>query len=146
LACGLLVFGAHQPNRRRADRTQNELDEEAAPEPIVLKQPLGAGAAELTVSKRIISKAKHAAQFAVERLHPTEEGGSELTAIHRDYGDWCAIKGLDPLPAAQIGLLLAELFDGAGLSITERDGRLLAVGVSLKPAETWPAHCKILGH
>ena len=29
--------------------------------------------AELTVRKRVISKKKHAAQFAVERLQPTEE-------------------------------------------------------------------------
>jgi hypothetical protein len=88
--------------------------------------------AELTVQKRVISKKKHAAQFAIERLHPTEEGGSELSAIHRDYRDWCATTGLESLPAAQIGLLLAELFDGAGLSIAEREGKLMAVGVSLK--------------
>ncbi len=48
-------------------------------------------------------------------------GGSELTAIRRDYRDWC-----------EIGLLLAELFDGAALSIQERDGRQLAIGVALK--------------
>jgi hypothetical protein len=48
---------------------------------------------------------------------------------------WCATKGIEPLPAAQIGLLLAELFDGAGLSIAERDGRLMAVGVSLQSQE-----------
>jgi hypothetical protein len=39
-------------------------------------------------------------------------------------------KGIEPLAAGQIGLLLAELFDGIGLSVSERDGRLVAVGVS----------------
>jgi hypothetical protein len=131
LACGLLVFGAHQPSGRRAARAENE-GEWTAPELVGPEQVVGAETpAELTGRKRVISKQKHAAQFAVERLRPTEEGGSELTGIHRDYQDWCATKGIEPLPAAQIGLLLAELFDGAGLSIAERNGRLVAVGVSL---------------
>jgi hypothetical protein len=135
LACGLLVFGAHQHRRRRAGRAENA-DEKTAPEPLALERPGDAEIpVELTLRKRVISKPKHAAQFAVERLHPMAEGGSELTAIHRDYRDWCATKGIEPLPAAQIGLLLAELFDGAGLSIAERDGRLMAVGVSLKTQE-----------
>jgi hypothetical protein len=135
LACGLLVFGAHQPNKRRAGRAENAC-ERIAPELLATEQPVGAARpGDLTVHKRIISKQKHAAQFAVERLHPTEEGGSELTAIHRDYRDWCATKGIEPLPAAQIGLLLAELFDGAGLSIQERDGKLIAIGVALELQE-----------
>lgn len=104
-----------------------------AAEPFVMDEPSSISQSDVTVHKRVISKQTHAAQFAVDRLHPMEDGGSELTAIHRDYRDWCATKGIEPLPAAQIGLLLAELFDGVGLSIAERDGRLMAVGVSLKP-------------
>jgi hypothetical protein len=99
----------------------------------VLEQPVRPEIpTEQTVRKRVIGKKKHAAQFAVERLYPTEEDGSELSAIHCAYLEWCETKGIDPFPAAQIGLLLAELFDGAGLSILERDGRLTAIGVSLR--------------
>jgi len=141
LACGLLVFGAHQPNRWRAGRAENA-DEETAPEPFALRRVVDAEIpVELAIRKRVIRKQKHAAQFAVERLHPKEEGGSELSAIHRDYRDWCVTKGIEPLPAAQIGLLLAELFDGAGLSIAECDGRLTAIGVSLKRHE----HAMLVG-
>ena len=42
-----------------------------------------AGKSDLSTHKPVINQ-KHGAQFAVERLHPTEEGGSELSAIHRD--------------------------------------------------------------
>jgi hypothetical protein len=90
---------------------------------------------ELTVRKRVISKKKHAAQFAMERLYPTKEEGAELSKIHQAYRDWCRTKGIDPLLPPQIGLLLAELFDGVGLSIAERDGKLIAIGVVLKLQE-----------
>ena len=133
LACGLLlVFGAHQPSRLRAGRAENAR-EKTAPDPLELEQLVGAEiSAQLKVRKRVISKQKHAAQFAVERLHPTGDGGSELTAIHQDYREWCRTKGIDPLPPPQIELLLAELFDGVGLSIAERDGKHIAIGVALK--------------
>jgi hypothetical protein len=134
LACGLLVFGAHQPTRRRVVRVENA-DQATAPEPMRLEQPVGRDVStELTIRKRVVSKKKHAAQFAVERLYPTAEGGTELSAIHHDYRDWCETKGIEPLAAGQIGLLLAELFDGIGLSVSERDGCLVAVGVSLTAA------------
>jgi hypothetical protein len=134
LACGLLVFGAHQPNRWRVGRAQNAY-QTPGPEPIVLVQPVAVERPpDLTIRKRVISKKKHAAQFAAERLYPTEKGGSALTSIHQAYRQWCDTKQIEPLPATQIGLLLAEMFDGAGLSITERDGMLIAVGVSLREA------------
>jgi hypothetical protein len=129
LACGLLIFGAHQPPSRRASRAENA-DRKAAPGPMVPDQPVDAEIpVELTVRKRVISKKEHAAQFAVERLCPTDDGGSELSAIHHAYRDWCETKGVEALSAAQIGRLLAAMFDGAGLSITERDGRLVTIGI-----------------
>ena len=113
LACGLLVFGAHQPNKRGGGRQQ--LTDMQAVEPIVIEDTLPISPSDvMTVHTRVISKQKHAAQFAVERLLPTEDGGSELIAIHRDYRDWCATQGIEPLPAGQIGLFLAELFDALG--------------------------------
>jgi hypothetical protein len=36
---------------------------------------------------------------------------------------------------AKFGRALADLFNGAGIPITERDGRLVAVGVSLKQCD-----------
>jgi hypothetical protein len=135
LACGLLVFGAHQPDMRRAGRVEDEDNTKTGPEPLVLEHSVTGELSTIqqqTVRKRVISKKKHAAQFAVERLHPAERGGSELSAIHQAYREWCEAKGIEPLPAAQIGLLLAEMFDGAGLSIAERAGELIAIGVALK--------------
>jgi hypothetical protein len=133
LACGLLVFGAHQPHKNGDGRPQ--VVDTLPAQPLVVEEPAPIAQPDVAIHKRVISKQKHAAQFAVERLHPTEEGGSELTTIHRDYRDWCATKGIEPLPAAQIGLLLAELFDGAGLSIAERNGKLMAIGVALEARE-----------
>jgi len=34
---------------------------------------------------------------------------------------------------AEIGKALAALFNGAGIDVVDRDGRLIAVGVSLRP-------------
>lgn len=87
---------------------------------------------EVIVRNRVISKKKHAAQFGMERLYPTNEEGAELSAVHQAYREWCETKGVDPLPPAEIGLLLAELFETAGLSITEQNGRLVTTGVALE--------------
>src|SRR5262245_45802479 len=64
LACGLLVFGAHRPTRLQAGQAENA-DQNRTPEPLVLEQPVRVeNPAELTLRKRVISKQKHAAQFA----------------------------------------------------------------------------------
>lgn len=80
----------------------------------------------------MICEAEHAAQFAVEALMPSGSAGTDLLAIHSAYQSWCADKGVEALPASKIGSALAALFDGTGISITEWDGRRIAIGVSVK--------------
>jgi len=136
LACGLLVFGAHQPSRWRVDRAKNA-DKSIVGEPLTLEPLAGAQSpTDLTIRKRVINKKKHAAQFALEALWPTEIGGCELSTVHRAYCEWCGKRGIEPLAATQIGLLLADIFDGVGISITEREGKLMAMGISLR-SEEW---------
>jgi hypothetical protein len=62
------------------------------------------------------------------------DDGVELRAIHRRYKAWCAEKNIEPLPAIQIGDALAELFEKAGIAVTQERGRLIAAGVALRPA------------
>jgi hypothetical protein len=57
-------------------------------------------------------------------------GEFELEAIRDRYGVWCPADRR--LPAAQIGKALAKLFRDAGIAVAERNGRLVAIGVSLK--------------
>jgi hypothetical protein len=117
LGCGLLAYGAHHTRRQRTSSLEPEVYS-ASPqlEPATRK------------------KKEHAAHFAVHGLRPAtgEERGPPLVAIQREYGRWCEEKGLQPLSPAQIGLALAELFESAGISIAEHEGRLMAVGVSIK--------------
>lgn len=97
LACGLLVFGAHQPDMRRAGRVEDEDNTKTGPEPLVLEHSVTGELSTIqrqTVRKRVISKKKHAAQFAVERLHPAERGGSELSAIHQPIVNGAKRRGL----------------------------------------------------
>jgi hypothetical protein len=124
LACGLLVFGAH--------RRQPETSQEAQ---IIL--PAVAPAQALPAPVKAPRKApkrikEHAARFAVERLQPSDGDGTDLIAIHREYGHWCKESGLEALPGPQIGSALSQLFANAGISIDQRDGRLVAMGVGLK--------------
>jgi hypothetical protein len=73
---------------------------------------------------------QHAARFAIECLQPG--GEADLQAIRSRYGAWCPPERR--FSEAQIGQALATLFGDAGIGIAERDGRLVAIGVSLKRA------------
>ena len=118
------------------DRAKNA-DKSIVGEPLTLEPLAGAQSpTDLTIRKRVINKKKHAAQFALEALWPTEIGGCELSTVHRAYCEWCGKRGIEPLAATQIGLLLADIFDGVGISITEREGKLMAMGISLR-SEEW---------
>lgn len=109
-----------------------------------LRQSAGVDAATLEPAPRktVVRELEHAAQFAIEALAPTHDGEAELLAIHGAYRDWCQAKGIEPLPAAQIGSALDHLFDGTGITITERNGRRVALGVAVK---SQPKR-KALGH
>jgi hypothetical protein len=83
--------------------------------------------------KLVIRKNEHAAQFAVERLRPSDDGdATDLLAIHREYERWCKERGVKALSASRIGAALAQLFDGAGISIVERNGARVVLGVAIK--------------
>jgi hypothetical protein len=119
LGCGLLAYGAHHTRRPQADQSAPAAD-------VALLPP-----AEIEPAVR---NRKHAAHFAFERLRPSEgaAAGAYLSEIRREYRRWCDERGQPPLPAAQIGSALAELFESAGIVLADRDGRLVAVGIAIK--------------
>jgi hypothetical protein len=110
LACGLIAFAAHHRREDLIEMTGAELVVEPAP---------------------VMLPTEHAAQFAVEALQPAKGKRLDLMTVHAAYGAWCARKGIQPLSANQIGAALAQLFEGAGISVAERQGRFIAIGVSL---------------
>jgi hypothetical protein len=110
LACGLIAFAAHH----RRDDPVEVADAEIAVEPVPIARP-----------------AEHAAQFAMEALHPAKGKRLDLTKVHMAYQGWCANKGVQPLAPNQIGGALAQLFDDAGITVAKRQGKFVAIGVSL---------------
>ena len=108
LACGLIAFAAHH---RRYDPVEIA---EIVVEPALIVHPT-----------------EHAARFAVEALQPAKGKRLDLMAVHVAYRAWCARKGTQPLSANQIGTALAQLFNEAGITVAKRQGRFVAIGVSL---------------
>jgi hypothetical protein len=134
LAAGLLIFGAH--HRTRRVEVVTPLPVESIVEPVVptieqlsprkprTARPRGNGKSKGTAI------AQHTAKFAVECLKPG--GEADLLAIRDRYGTWCPVERR--LPPAKIGQALAKLFSQTGIAIADRNGRLVAIGVSLKLA------------
>ena len=116
LGVGLIAFAAH--GRREGS---------------AIAEPVSATLEPVPPGKVVVRELDHAAQFAMEVLAPAHDDEAELLAIHGAYRDWCQAKGVEALPAAKIGSALDHLFDGTGITITERGGRRVAVGVTLKP-------------
>lgn len=133
LACCLMIFGGH--HHRRAPHV-----EVITPEPAVTAKPPIATPARKRKSARR-SKAGHemtaedrAAQFALECLKP--QGEADVDIIEARYASWCAGRPRDKhLPPRQFGQALAVLLKETGITVEERDGRLIAVGISLKEPE-----------
>lgn len=127
LGVGLIAFAAH-------GRREDAVPELAATPIVEVETP--------RKTKTVVRDAEHAAQFAVEALTPARDDGADLLEIHGAYRNWCQEKGVEALPAAKIGAALAHLFDGTGITVAERDGRRVAMGVAVK-AQT---RRKALGH
>jgi hypothetical protein len=129
LACCLLVFGAHSPQRRQAVVAKEEVQLPQLP-PAPLK------ANEVPRQPKLLSPRDLAARFALERLNPNGDG-AELTAIRREYRAWSTTR---PERHAEIDVsrALADLFADAGITVAEQDGRLVVLGVSLKEPKAPP--------
>lgn len=129
LAAGLLIFGAHHRARRVEviaplpvspinDRVDIPVIDNAAPRRSATGEP----------GKGLNAIVQHAAKFAVECLKPG--GEADLQAIRDEYGVWCPKNCRHS--EAQFGRALAKLLNQAGITIADRNGRLVAIGVSLK--------------
>jgi hypothetical protein len=128
LAAGLLIFGSH----RQVSRV-----EVVAPLPVALNDELIVPVIEKSEARKPKAARRsngkgtieqRAAKFAVECLAPG--GEADLLAIRDRCLAWCsADRRFSP---AQIGRALARLFNETGITIAFRNGRLVAIGVSIK--------------
>lgn len=117
LGCGLIAYAGH--GRRH---------EPEVPPPVTV---------EPASARPAFAEGNHAAQFAFDRLWPSAKGdGADMLAIHAAYRKWCAEKGHQPASGAALGKLLGDVFEGVGISVIERDGRMLAMGVKLAEQTT----------
>jgi hypothetical protein len=119
LACCLLLFGAHHPVQRVEIVTPRRAPQKT-PGDFEASPTHGSGD-ELK---------QHAAKFAVECLRPDPDGEVDLLALRDQYGAWCPADRR--VSAAKIGRALADLFKGAGIPIATRNGKLVAIGVTLR--------------
>lgn len=118
LAVGLIAFAAHH-------RQAEEIN-----------------VAEIVAEPRsVIRPTEHAAQFAVEALR--KGGWLEVIRLHDAYRIWCTQNALQPLPDEQIVPALAHLFKKAGIVLAKRQGRLVAVGISLSGG--WRSRARVVG-
>jgi len=141
LACCLLIFGAHhRPHRIEivmptpAPATKPSL--QFTPSDSRSGKFAHAGddnASESIQTREQTEKAPaakdHAARFALQCFNPG--GETELDAIRARYASWSAPS--NRFSDAQIGRALGELFNDAGITIADRGGRPVALGLSLKP-------------
>jgi acid phosphatase family membrane protein YuiD len=126
LACCLLVYGAHSPRRRRRG-TQEPLAQE------VIQPPPPRSLKTETQPRRpkLLSPQDLAARFALERLNPHGDA-AEFTAIRQDYRAWSGTRP-ETHSEAEFSRALANLFAEAGFTVTQKNGRVVVLGVSLKP-------------
>ena len=131
LACCLLIYGAHSPRRRRRG-TQEPLAEE-----VIRPPPLRSLKTEtLPRRPKLLSPRDLAARFALERLN-SHGDGAELTAIRQDYRAWSVTRP-ETHSEAEVSRALADLFAEAGFTVTQKNGRVVVLGVSLKEPKALP--------
>jgi hypothetical protein len=129
LAACLMIFGGHQ--QRRAPHV-----EVIAPDLRVAGKPLVTPARKARARRpkavaRTMTAEDRAAQFALECLQP--QGEADIEAVESLYASWAASRPIQQeFPRVEIGNALGRLMKESGIAIEERDGRLIAVGISLK--------------
>jgi hypothetical protein len=134
LACCLMIFGAHHHRRVPHVEIVAAVPARASAEPLAVRARRPR-AARRTGKGRALTAKDRAALFAIECLEPN--GEADLLAIQARYGSWSAGRPSNKrFPPAQIGRALAELLDETGITVTERDGRLVAIGISLRDPES----------
>jgi hypothetical protein len=146
LACCLMVFGSH----RKADPAEAAAGKPpdapalAAPETpleprrtvdgpegtnVVPIRPAGRSGA----GKPSADAIKQAKGFMVARITRTDDDAeTDVRTLYRDYVEWQAGKGRQPLPETDIGAALVHLFKLAQIPFGPKDGRAIARGIALK--------------
>jgi hypothetical protein len=125
LGCGLLSFAGHRSRQHGPDAdTPHATPVAAAPVPTPVPT---------TVVDAVEENAPPLLRFAISHILPDRAGGStSILAITDAYQQWCADRQIAPLKGAALGRALSSLFKGVGVTVEERDGEWVAVGVQLK--------------
>ncbi len=124
LAACLMIFGGHRHRPAHPVATPNQ------PTAPVRKAKTCRSKAVV----RTMTAEDRAAQFALECLQP--QGEADIEAIEALYASWAAGQPLArEFSRVEIGNALAQLMKESGIAIEERDGRLIAVGISVKRPE-----------
>ncbi len=118
LGCGLVAFAGHAPRKNAI------APDVVAPAPLEVVTPV--------VHAPAVSD--HMRRFAFDRLWPAEQpdAGADIPAIRSAYKRWCAATGNPSLSGEALGQAMADLFEHVGISIEDRDGHLMAMGVALR--------------
>ena len=73
-------------------------------------------------------------RFAFDRLFPAAQAnaGAAISEIQSAYKRWCAGRNDAPLSGEAFGEAMADLFERVGIPLDQRNGQLVAMGVTLK--------------
>lgn len=115
LACCLLAAGAH--SRAHSIDASVSGDVARTVQPAALLAPRGIG---------------KPARFAAECLRPAPDRSILLTDVQKAYGRWCTEQNLDPVTDVLLARNLSQLFEKAAVPVHQVDGKLSAVGISVR--------------
>jgi hypothetical protein len=134
LACCLMIFGGHQ--HRRVPHVEVSTTEPAGTgKPLTAASARKPKPARRSRTRRVMTAEDRAAQFALECLKP--QGEADIDIIEARYASWCTGRPSEKhLSPKQFCQALAELLKETGITVEEREGRLIAVGISLKEPES----------
>ncbi|MEE9590053.1 MAG: hypothetical protein V3V97_18770 [Hyphomicrobiaceae bacterium] len=76
---------------------------------------------------------QQASLFMADRLKWSRDTRTPVAEIGEAYRAWAQAKGIKPLPPREIAPWLSDLFDDAGVPVTNIDGTRVAIGIALRP-------------
>lgn len=104
------------------------------PELLTERKPLPAPSAIVAHLKSnvVTLKAKRSegevVKFMLERMPAAKNSRVEIVEVYEAYGDWCDVKGFEPIAAKDFAETFSDICGRAAIKTQKRDGKVYCVG------------------
>lgn len=104
------------------------------PELLTERKPLPAPSATVAHLKSnvVTLKAKRSegevVKFMLERMPAAKNSRVEIVEVYEAYGDWCDVKGFEPIAAKDFAETFSDICGRAAIKTQKRDGKVYCVG------------------